>query len=189
MFKQIKKLQQDAWPVIATVLVGTGGVLGYGVFQEETARGNFKNPIGATALLLLGAAGTAYAKGKNQLRRDKELGILDKDRNPTINAGNFDVATERYEGLDRQSTALTLAPGVVIATAAATATFAPVAFAPAAAAIGCGLVLTTMGLAAEFRKENLEFELENAADAIREGCDGNTVNAAAAACSFLGRQL
>ena len=184
MNTKLEKLQNCAWPVIATVLVGTGGALGYGVFQEETAGGNFKNPIGATALLLLGAAGTAYAKGVNQSRRDKELGILDRNGNPTINAGNFVAATKRCEDLGRQSTALTFAPGVVIATAGATA-LAPVAFAPAAAAIGCGLVLTTMGLAAEFRKENLEFELADAKSKILEDSQSNPVDVLAEACSFL----
>ncbi len=187
MFKQIEKLQQGAWPVIATVLVGTGGALG-GVFQAETAGDRYPaywaNLAGLVGVVVL----AAHAKGKNQLRRDKELGILDKDRNPTINAGNFVAATERCKDLDRQSTALIWAPGAVIATA----TFAPVAFAPAAAAIGCSLVLLTMGSAALCRKVGLKYDLRDAADAILEGCDGNTDDpAVGAAYSFLAnlRQL
>jgi len=99
--KLTKKASQWAWPVIATVLVGTGGALGYGAVQA----GEEQNPVGVGASLagLVGVAvGAGYAKRENQSRRDKELGISDESGYPTINAGNFVAATGRNKFLGRK---------------------------------------------------------------------------------------
>ena len=188
MFKQIEKLQQDAsrfvWPAIATLAVIAGG----GAAHEAAQAGKAQNPVGVGASLagLVGVAvGAAHAKGKNQSRRDQKLGIRDESGYPRINADNFVVATKRCKDLDRQSEVLMWAPWAGFATAGATA-IATAAFAPAAAVIGCIVAPTCMGFAAEFRKVGLEYDLRDAADAILEGCDGNTADpAVAAAYSFL----
>ena len=187
MFKQIEKLQQGAWPVIATVLVGTGGALGYGAAQAEKSQ----DPVGVGASLaglVAVVALAAHAKGKNQLGQDQELGIRNKNRFQRINEDNFVPAKKRYKDLNRQSTALTFAPGVVIATALATAAFAPVA-----AALGCSVVLGGIGLAVRSRKENLAYHMEYAArDIVRQHAHNpcsNPANVVGAASSFLGRQL
>ena len=187
MFKQIEKLQQGAWPVIATVLVGTGGVLAHDAAQAAKA----KDPVGVGASLaaLVGVVvGAGCAKRENQSRRDKELGISDESGYPTINAGNFVVATKRCKDLDRQSEVLMWAPWAGFATAGATA-IATAAFAPAAAVIGCIVAPTCMGFAAEFRKAGLEYDLRDAASKILEDSQSNPANVVRAACSFLGRQL
>jgi hypothetical protein len=188
MFKQIEKLQQGAWPVIATVLVGTGGSLGYGADQAAKAQ----DPVGVGASLaaLVGVVVlAAHAKGKNQLGRDQELGIRYENSFQIINAGNFVPAKKRYEDLNRQSTALTFAPGVVIATAGATA-LATAAFAPVAVALGCSVVLGGIDLAVRSRKENLAYNMEYAArDIVRQPRSSNPANVLKEACSFLGRQL
>ncbi len=184
MFKQIEKLQQGAWPVIATVLLGTGGSLGYGA--DQAAKAQDPVGVGASLAVLVGVVGlAAYAKGKNQLGRDQELGIRYESRLQIINAGNFVPAKKRYEDLNRQSTALTFAPGVVLVTAGATA-LATAAFAPVAVALGCSVVLGGIDLAVRSRKDNLAYNMAYAArDIVRQPRDGNTVNAVAAAYSFL----
>ena len=181
MSDQLKKLQNSAsrlaWPAFAAGLVVLGG---YGSHQIAKA----KDPVGVAAnstALLLVTAFAAYAKGVNQLRRDQELGIRYENRFQMINEDNFVPAKKRYEDLDRQSTALTFAPGVVIATAA---------FAPVAAALGCSAVLGGIGLAVRSRKKNLAYHMEYAArDIVRQPRSSNPANVVGAASSFLGRQL
>jgi len=178
MTTKLEKLQQGAWPVIATVLVGTGGPLGYGAAQAAKAQ----DPVGVGASLaaLVGVVVlAAHAKGKNQLGRDQELGIRYENRFQIINKDNFVSAKKRYEDLNGQSTALTFAPGVVIATAA---------FAPVAAALGCSVVLGGIGLAVRSRKKNLAYHMEYAAlDIVRQPRSSNPANVVRAASSFLSR--
>ena len=188
MFKQIEKLQQDAsrfvWPAIATLAVIAGGGAAHEAAQAATAKDHV-GMVANAAFLILGAAGTAHGKRLNQLGRDENSGFLDKRWRPTINKDNFVSATKRYKDLDRQSEVLMWAPWAGFATAGATA-IATAAFAPAAAVIGCIVAPTCMGFAAEFRKVGLRYDLRDAADAILEGCDGNTADpAVAAAYSFL----
>jgi hypothetical protein len=160
---------------------------GYGSHQIAKA----KDPVGVAAnstALLLVAAFAGYTKGVNQLRRDQELGIRNKNGFQIIHKDNFVPAKKRYEDLNRQYTAVMFAPGVVIATALATAAFAPVA-----AALGCSVVLGGIGLAVRSRKDNLAYHMEYAARDIEQQhthypCS-NLANVVGAARSFLGRQL
>ena len=173
--KLTKKASQLVWPAIATVLVLTGGGADHYAAQAEKA----KDPVGVGANLagLVGVLAVAcYAKGVNQSRRDQELGILNKDGKPTINAGNFAAATERYEDLGGQSKALIFVPVAVGATVA-------VATSALAAPIGgCCLVVQSMGLATLIRRHNLQDDLEDAAWEILE--DPKSTDPAAAAAHF-----
>jgi hypothetical protein len=164
----------------------TGGGADHYAAQAEKA----KDPVGVGANLagLVGVLAVAcYAKGVNQSRRDQELGILNKDGKPTINAGNFAAATERYEDLGGQSKALIFVPVAVGATVAvATSAFlaAPIG--------GCCLVVQSMGLATLIRRYNLQDDLEDAESKILEDdSQSNLVNVLAEAHSFLAnlRQL
>jgi len=190
MSDQLKKLQNSAsrlaWPAFAAGLVVLGG---YGSHQIAKA----KDPVGVAAnstALLLVTAFAAYAKGVNQLRRDQELGIRSESSFQRINEDNFVPAKKRYKDLNRQSTALTFAPGVVLVTAGATA-LATAAFAPVAVALGCSAVLGGIGLAVRSRKDNLAYHMEYAArDIVQQHAHNpcsNPANVVGAASSFLGR--
>ncbi len=192
MFKQIEKLQQDAsrfvWPAIATLAVIAGGGAAHGAAQAEKSQ----DPVGVGASLaglVAVVALAAHAKGKNQLGQDQELGIRNKNRFQRINEYNFVPAKKRYKDLNRQSTALTFAPGVVLVTAGATA-LATAAFAPVAVALGCSAVLGGIGLAVRSRKDNLAYHMEYAArDIVQQHahnpCSNTADPAVAAAYSFL----
>jgi hypothetical protein len=165
MTKKIKELQQGAsqllGPAIVLAAVGLGGV----AFNNANNAFKAKDFVGMganAAGLILVAAGTAYAKRLNQLGRDENSGFLDERWRPTINKDNFVSATKRYKDLRGQSTALTFAPGVVIATAGATA-LATAAFAPVAVAIGSSAVILAVNSAVGSRKKNLGYNLEDTA--------------------------
>lgn len=181
MSDQLKKLQESAsrfaWPVIATALVVTGAGAMHEALQAEKA----KDLVGAAAnlpALLLVTAFAAYAKGVNQLRRDQELGIRNRDGYTRINEDNFAVAEKRRRDLGRQAKIMVPAAAVAVLMPAAP----PVAF-------GVGAVLIGISLATMERETDLLTPLRDAAAKIQKDPQGSTTDELAAARSFLDRQL
>jgi hypothetical protein len=177
MNTKIKELPKWVLPAIATAAVTFGGYAFHNLRQAEKA----KDPVGTTAnltALLFMAAFAPYTKRLNQLRRDQELGIRDEGLNLTINAGKFGVAKERHEYLDKQAKIMrAVSVGLPLIGITVPAVFP--------AAIGCGLVLATMGLAARSGEEKLKKNLKGAALNILENSQSNPASVLAEARSFL----
>lgn len=179
MSNQLKTLQKAAshlaWPVIATALVVTGAGATHEALQAEKAKDLVGAAANSTALILV-TAFAAYAKGVNQLRRDQELGIRNKDGYTRINGDNFAVAEKRRRDLGRQAKIMLPAAAVALLTPAA----APAAF-------GVGAVLIGISLATMERETDLLTPLRDAAAKIQKDPHGSTTDALAAANSFLSR--
>lgn len=177
MSNQLKTLQKAAshlaWPVIATAAVVLGGVTLNNAFQV-------KEPVGAVANLALAAVITGLTdptKKMNQLRRDKELGIIGEDGDTTITTQNFVVAAARHEDLDRQTKILaTVSTGLCV--------LVPVV---PPAAFGAGAVLLSMGVATITRETELLTPLQDAARQIKQDGSGLNNQAIKKALEYVGR--
>ncbi len=162
MSNQLKKLQQGAsqflWPAFAAGLVVTGT----GAMHEALQK---KDPVGVAAnstALILVTAFAAYAKGVNQLRRDQELGIRDKDGDINITNKNFIVTEKRRGELINQGEALTVGAASMLVTTG----FSMSVGASIALPIAAGLVLVAVGLTTDRRAKSLKEELTEAAKNI-----------------------
>ena len=163
-----------------TIMLGVGACLITGEEFVNTAL-EFVS-VGASFLALAGVVAlTTYAKPKTNLYQDENLGIVDEGNNLTMDERKFVVAKKRYEDLGMQEKIMV---GVGVGLVLLGATVLP-------AAVGCGIVIGTMGVTAGSREKNLREELTDAAWDIVLKPRSNPANVLKEAYSFLAnlRQL